>query len=84
MECQESLSTVYYSVVITTTITCLMFLPVGIVLGCCVVWFTMRHRAKTEQREREQGVIYEEPPLPVGTAIPLSGNQAYGQVSTRI
>ena len=81
MECQESLSTVYT----VATITCLMSFPVGIVLGCCIVWFTMRIRNKRKQKKREQGAIYEEPALPVGmTTIPLSGNQAYGQVSTRI
>ena len=80
MECQESLSTVYT----VATITCLISLPVGIVLGCCVVWLTMRIRNKRKQKKREQGAIYEEPALPVETTIPLSENQAYGQVSTRI
>ena len=72
---------------ITLSLTLLVSLPVGVVIGCLVMWCMMRSRVDWEQREKvelQEGVIYEEACGPVvKTDIPLSPNQAYGQVHTQ-
>ena len=72
---------------ITLTITLLVSLPVGVVIGSCG---TIRRggergerKRKRKKREELVAAIYEEPVHSVETAIPLSENQAYGQVSTQ-
>ena len=72
---------------ITFTITLLVALPVGVVIGLGVSWWVRRRcqgptgegpQQKTEQQL--QGAIYEEP---VETVIPLSDNLAYGHVDLK-
>ena len=74
-----------------------MFLPVGVVIGLCLPQIVRRcsggngggrdgdNEDKKRKRKKEQELqtaIYEEPTAPsVETAIPLSENQAYGQVN---
>ena len=73
----------------TFSITVLMALPVGVLIGCWGAW-CVRRRGKgrgsrstqQEQPQQLQGAIYEEPgPGPADTAIPLTDNQAYGHVN---
>ena len=68
-------------------VSLLVAVPVGVVLGCCGMWFIMRSQGKkdlhgNEGEKRELGAIYEDPNLPpaVETAITISENEAYGQV----
>ena len=67
---------------ITASLTLLVVLPVGVVLGCLGrVWWT-RHGCSSpssclRRRSREQTVIYDEPGVVGITAIPLSDNEAY-------
>ena len=67
--------------VIAGAVTLLVTLPVGVVLGCCGMWYMMRRRQghtleRTEQKmEQMQEAIYDEP---LETTIHLSDNQAYG------
>ena len=70
---------------ITLTITLVVSLPVGVVIGCCGMWFTMKRRGggRGGVEKRELAAIYEEPAPPVETAITLSENQAYGRVSSQ-
>ena len=72
---------------ITFTITLLVALPVGVVIGLGMSWCIWRRgqgptseipQQKTEQQL--QGAIYEEP---VETVIPLSDNLAYGHVDLK-
>ena len=72
---------------ITFTITLLVALSVGVVIGLGVSWWVWRHgqgptsegpQQKTDQQL--QGAIYEEP---VETVIPLSDNLAYGHVDLK-
>ena len=72
---------------IAVALTLLLSLPVGVVIGCSGAWCIWRRgRGPTGQgtevrMEQLQGAIYEVPdPEPVKTAIPLTDNQAYGQV----
>ena len=71
---------------IAVTVTLLLALPVGVVIGLCVAWYGMRHdrdpTSEGHQQKMEQvpEAIYEEPPE---TAIPLSDNQAYGHIDTQ-
>ena len=66
---------------IAVTVTFLLTLPVGVVIGLGVAWYGMRrdqsHNSKGSQQKSQQlqEAIYEEPPA---TAIPLRDNQAYG------
>ena len=66
---------------ITLTITLLVSLPVGVVIGSCGTLFAIRRgreRGERKKKKEEFGAaIYEEPVHSVGTAIPLSENQAY-------
>ena len=65
---------------ITFTITLLVAVPVGVVIGLGVAWWVWRHGQgpTSEKMEQQgQGADYVKPPE---TAIPLSDNQAYGQV----
>ena len=72
---------------ITLTITLLVSLPVGVVIGSCGTLFAIRRGGerggKKKKREELVAAIYEEPVHSVETAIPLSENQAYGQVSSQ-
>ena len=70
---------------IAFTITLLVALPVGVVIGLGVAWWVWRRgqgptsegpQQKTEQQL--QGAIYEEP---VEIVIPLSDNLAYGHIA---
>ena len=68
-------------------VSLLVAVPVGVVLGCCGMWFIMRSQGKkdlhgNEGEKRELGAIYEDPNLlpAVETAITISENEAYGQV----
>ena len=72
---------------IAVALTLLLSLPVGVVIGCSGAWCIWRRgRGPTGQgtevkMEQLQGPLYEVPdPEPVKTAIPLTDNQAYGQV----
>ena len=78
---------------IAVTVTLLLALPVGVVIGLGVAWNVTRHGTSSEgdqqkspsihseghqqKMEQVQEAIYEEPPE---TAIPLSDNQAYGHI----
>ena len=69
---------------ITFTITLLVALPVGVVIGLGVAWLAWRRgqtpTSEGQQQKMEQqlqGADYVKSPE---TAIPLSDNQAYGQV----
>lgn len=69
---------------ITLTLTLLVSLPVGVVIGWISKGCMMRSGVDSREREKGHGVIYEEPSGPVvKTDIPLSPNQAYGQVNTQ-
>ena len=72
---------------ITLTITLLVSLPVGVVIGSCGTLFSIRRGGERGERKKKKeefgAAIYEEPVHSVETAIPLSENQAYGQVSTQ-
>ena len=67
--------------VIAGTVTLLVTLPVGVVLGCCAMWYMMRCRqghtleSPEQKMEQMQEAIYDEP---LETTIQLSDNQAYG------
>ena len=71
---------------IVATVTLLLALPVGVVIGLGVAWYVMRRgRGPTseghqQKMEQVQEAIYEEPPE---TTIPLSDNQAYGHFDTQ-
>ena len=77
------------AVAITLVVTLLVSLPVGVVIGVCASWWVWKsHYGQHQEREvKLQGTnaaIYEEPEATTRvteTAIPLSHNQAYGQVS---
>ena len=66
---------------IAVTVTLLLALPVGVVIGLGVAWYVMRRgrdptsEGHQQKMEQVQEAIYEEPPE---TTIPLSDNQAYG------
>ena len=71
---------------LAVALTILVALPVGVVLGWCI-WGRGRGSSGKGTQQKVQGAIYEEPgpgPAvqlgPVDTAIPLTDNQAYGQV----
>ena len=69
---------------LAVALTLLVALPVGVVLGCCGLWCIWRRGRGSSGKgtqQKVQGAIYEVPgPGPVDTAIPLTDNQAYGQV----
>ena len=69
---------------LAVVLTILVTLPVGVVLGCISLWCIWRRgRGPSDQdtQQKVQGAIYEVPvPGPVDTAMPLTDNQAYGQV----
>ena len=85
---RDSLST-GVAVAITLTITLVVSLPVGVVIGVCLPQSVRRcgggERRRNGRRKEQQlqAAIYEEPAPPVETAITLSENQAYGQVSSQ-
>ena len=73
---------------IAVALTLLLSLPVGVVIGCSGAWCTWRcgrgpsGQGTEVKMEQLQGGIYEVPdPEPVKTVIPLTENQAYGQVN---
>ena len=70
---------------ISTIITLLVSLPVGVVIGSCGTIHGGGERGEMKKKKRKELVaaIYEEPVHSVETAIPLSENQAYGQVSSQ-
>ena len=67
--------------VIAGAVTLIVTLPVGVVLGCCAMWYIMRRRQghtlehPEQKMEQIQEAIYDEP---LETTIHLSDNQAYG------
>ena len=68
---------------IAVTVTLLLALPVGVVIGVGVAWYSKRcGRGPTSKGDQHQvqEAIYEEPPE---TAIPLSDNQTYGHFDTQ-
>ncbi|CAI8041763.1 Hemicentin-2 [Geodia barretti] len=74
------------AVVISTIVSVLVSLPVGVAIGSFL--FAIRRggeRGERKKKKKEEfgGAIYEEPVHSVKTAIPLSENQAYGQVSSQ-
>ena len=68
---------------IAVTVTLLLALPVGVVIGLGVAWYGKRRgqgpssEGEQHKSQQVQEAIYEEPPE---TAIPLSDNQAYGHI----
>ena len=74
---------------VALTLTLLVSLPVGVVIGCLTMWCIVRRRRgggggeEGGVEKREMGAIYEEPTQPLESVISLSDNQAYGQVLTR-
>ena len=65
---------------LAVALTLLVALPVGVVLGWCI-WGRGRGSSGKGAQQKVQGAIYEVPgPGRVDTAIPLTDNQAYGQV----
>ena len=66
---------------IAVTVTLLLALPVGVVIGLGVAWNVTRCGSNSEgdqhKSQQVQEAIYEEPPE---TTIPLSDNQAYGHI----
>ena len=67
---------------IAVTVTLLLALPVGVVIGVRVAWYGKKHgqgpsihsEGDQHKSQQVQEAIYEEPP---DSAIPLSDNQAY-------
>ena len=83
----DSLSTATVAA-LSVSLALLVYLPVGVAIGCFSMWCIMRKRQEGggESEKREMvGVIYEEPAPPpkAETVISLSENQAYGQVTSR-
>ena len=87
-ECESADFSAGAVVGIAVTITLLVALPVGAVIGLAVEWWVRRRdrgptsegpQQKMEQQLQEAD--YEEPPLE--TIIPLRDNQAYGHVDLR-
>ena len=69
-------------VAITTVATVLVSLPVGVLIGSCGTLLARRGRDRKKKGDLG-GVIYEEPVVQSAAntvAIPLSENQAYGQI----
>ena len=74
---------------ITVALTLLVALPVGVVIGVCVSWcvwksfYGQHYEAKQKKLQGANAAAIYEDPEATGvreTAIPLSHNQAYGQV----
>ena len=71
---------------IVGVITLLVTFPVGVVLGCCSMWYMKRQgRGSTnesvqQRMEQLKEDIYD---LPLATAIPVSDNQAYGHIDVK-
>ena len=73
---------------ITMALTLLVALPVGAVIGVCVSWcvwkslYGQHYETKQKLQGANAAAIYEDPEASGvrETAIPLSHNQAYGQV----
>ena len=84
MECDSQILSSGAVAGIAVTISVLMALPLGVLIGCWGVWCGKRWGREDTQKEQQQqlqgAAIYEEPG-PVATAIPLSDNLAYGHVS---
>ena len=84
MECDSQILSSGAVAGIAVTISVLLALPLGVLIGCWGVWYRKRWSRKDTQKKQQQqlqgAAIYEEPG-PVGTAIPLSDNLAYGHVS---
>ena len=82
----DSLSTVTVAA-LSVSLTLLVYLPLGVAIGCFSMWCIMKNRqGKGDSEKREMvSVIYEEPaPLPKAeTVISMSENQAYGHVTSR-
>ena len=82
----DSLSTATVAA-LSVSLTLLVYLPLGVAIGCFSMWCIMRKRQEGRGSEKREmvGVIYEEPALPpkAETVISLSENQAYGQVTSR-
>ena len=76
---------------IAVMVTILAILPLGILIGCCGLWYIALGRRGTKSGggsgsgsgtdKQQEAVIYEEPePGPVAAALALRGNMAYEQV----
>ena len=67
-------------------ITLLVTLPVGVILGCCSMWYMRRHGQGSSNEHLQQKIeqlkedIYDEP---LQIAIPLNDNQAYGHIDVK-
>ena len=80
--CDESCPSVGLATGITVGLSLLVVLPVGVVLGCGLMWCLMRYRGPGDQKKRSNApVLYEEPVKM--TTISLTENQAYGHVVPR-
>ena len=83
--CEEEVLSAGAVAGIAVTVTLLLALPVGVVIGVGVTWYGKRrgqgpsiHSEGDQHKSQQvQEAIYEEPPE---TAIPLSDNQAYGHI----
>ena len=70
---------------IAVAISLLVSLPVGVVLGCCSMWWYMMRRGATSGQKvtRLQAALYEEPAaVSTAASIHLTDNQAYGHINT--
>ena len=78
----EGCQSVGLAVGIAVALSLLVVLPVGVVLGISGMWCLTRSRAAAGDKGKRNvaPVLYEEPPK---TTIPLTENQAYGQVILR-
>ena len=78
----EGCPSVGLAVGIAVALSLLVVLPVGVVLGISGMWCLTRSRAAADDKGKRNvaPVLYEEP---AKTTIPLTENQAYGQVILR-
>ena len=68
---------------IAVAISLIVALPVGVVLGCCSMWWCMMRRGATSGQKvtQLQEAVFEEP-VSTAAGIHLTDNQAYGHINT--